>query len=234
MQLHGGGGEIYRNFWHLSERALSIQGFLKSQFDRMDYSICTDRFDKRTHFAMLEEKIQGTLAIDGHKITRQQADMLYPLFRVRYWQSINNTINNQFTHALTPFVEPKLVFQSFSIPLRYKNVGHFQAALIRHIDVEIAKYPSVYGYNFYNEIGASRKLKDFLIRNTPLGVRPFLRRQKGRKKYHKPYYLQEKYLDGILRFDELAINEFVKVRQLEEPNFLSRALSLELLIGEKL
>lgn len=234
LQLSGAGGEIYRNFWHLPERDLSIPAFLKAEFDLIDHTICTDRFDKRDHFAALAAKMQEILGIDGLQMTRLQADMLYPLLRMRYWQSINNSINNQFIHALTPFIEPKLIYQSFSIPLRHKHLGRFQAALIRHIDVELAKYPTVYGFNFCDEVGVSRQLGDLLMRNTPIFIRPFLRRQVRRHKHHKPYFLQDEYLAGMFCLDKLAINEFVKVRQIEDPNLLSRALSLELLIEDKL
>jgi hypothetical protein len=233
LHLNGSGGEIYRNFWELSDKSLSIKNYVKSKFDFFNYSTCTDKFNKKSYFINLEEKIKNVLSIDRNDITRQQAEMIYPLLRAKYWIGKQNSINNQLSYSLTPFLETEFVFGSFKIPMKYKYLGFFEAALIRKIDEKIAKFPSLYGFNFYNSVGIKKKFLNTIKRNTPICIRPFLRRNFRSYNYNTlPYYLSDKYLKEIFDSKELYMNNYIKIKEIKNPHVLSRVLSLELLLSD--
>jgi hypothetical protein len=145
---------------------------------------------------------------------------------------MNNSINNQFSFSLTPFVEPEMFYPSFNIPLKFKNSGVFQAALIREMDTDISKYQSDYGFNFYDKIGLKYKIKDYARVNTPIFLRRIIRKRK-RSNTRMPYFLNQDYLLDIVRFSQLSINKYINVEKINNPEVLSRVLTLELFINNK-
>lgn len=246
VQLNGGGGEIYRTTWRISgDKKINIRNFLKNKYgpvhileDFADYSICSGAFDKQTYYSNLTEKIKAILDIGRDWMTRQQAEMLYSSFFLKYWMGINNSINNQFAYAITPYAEPWFVYQSVNIPMEYKRFGQFQAALIKRIDPHLAKYPSGYGFNFYDPIGWKRKMKEniketlkfsFFIRP----MMPHLTTKRMARKYELPYYLQRDYLEEIFNVRDLSVGQYIDLKRVKEPSMLSRVLSLELLFESK-
>ena len=133
LHLNGGGGEIYRNFWELSDKKFSIKKFIKSKYDILDYSICTAEFNKTSFYLNFEEKIKKILSTSENVLNRIQIEKLYPLLRLKYWMGINNSINNQFSYSLTPFAEPNMFYTSLYIPLKFKNLGIFNANYVLHM-----------------------------------------------------------------------------------------------------
>jgi asparagine synthase (glutamine-hydrolysing) len=232
LHINGGGGEIYRNFWELRDKKYTIRNFLKSKYDFFDYSLCTEKFNKEKYFSNFERKIKIILSIDKNKLTRKQIESLYPFLRLKYWMGMNNSINNQFSFSLTPFVEPEMFYPSFNIPLKFKNSGVFQAALIREMDTDISKYQSDYGFNFYDKIGLKYKIKDYARVNTPIFLRRIIRKRK-RSNTRMPYFLNQDYLLDIVRFSQLSINKYINVEKINNPEVLSRVLTLELFINNK-
>ncbi len=235
LQLNGGGGEIYRNFWNLPNKRYSIRNFLKSKYEPLDLiKICTEHFNKNQYYSNFENKIKIILSTDKDSLSRKQIEMLYPFLRLKYWMGMNNSINNQFGYAITPYVEPEFVYKSFNIPLKYKNLGLFQSLLIRNTDEGLSKYYSDYGFTFYDKINRKRKIKGFIKRNIPISLRPLIRRKLSKNKNEiKPYYLQDEYLNEIFNLDNLEIYKYINVKQIKDPEVLSRALSIELLITDE-
>ena len=233
IHLNGGGGEIYRNYWKLPYRSYSIKNFLKSKYHFVDFALCTDEFSKTEYFSNFEEKIKELLSIDGKRISKNEIVMLYPFLRFRFRMSINNSINNQFAYSLTPFAEPKFVFQSFNIPMKFKNDGFFQAFLIKVADFRISKYHSAYGMNFYDKIPIKNKIKGFMKRNVPVFMRPTLRKYMESREFRRPYFLQEEFLTNVFNIEELSMSKYIDVWEIKSEEMLSRALTLELLIRDE-
>jgi hypothetical protein len=235
LQLNGGGGEIYRNFWTLPDQKFSPSSFLKSKYDRFDPVLFHSRFDKRSYFAELEKKIRSILQVEMGKLTRQQVEMLYPFFRLRYWMGMNNSHNAQFAYSLTPFSESHLVYQSFGLPLAWKNEGRFEAAIIKNLDRKLAAFPSCYGYSFSDAVPFKRKVKGALVRNTPVPLRPFLRKRVHKKgEFHDtsfPYFLDGKFLESLGIKRPLKVEELVDLEMVNNPNLMSRILSVELILS---
>lgn len=193
LQLNGGGGEIFRNFWKLPERPLAIRDFLKSRFDFLTRGTFTSRFDKDEYFHHLAVKVQQMLRMREERLTRQQIEMLHVYMRVRYWMGHNTSIQNLRGFALIPLTEPCFAFPSWQIPVVEKDLGRFEAALIRRLNPRLAAYPSAYGFNFADDIPLSARISEALLVNVPVAMRPPLRKLKQHLVHHRPrpFFLQQ-------------------------------------------
>ncbi|HEY97623.1 MAG TPA: hypothetical protein G4O16_05520 [Dehalococcoidia bacterium] len=242
LQLNGGSGEIYRNFWRLPHRNIPVDGFVKSRYD-IDFSMCTNRFDKNTHFSTFADKIRALLEITDNRLNEKQIAMLFPLWHARYWMGYDNTINNQISYGLTPFNEARIALQSLDIPLKYRNYGSFQASLIKYIDPDLAKYTSHYGYNFYAPLPIRARLKDYAKLHVPIWLKAFIRKnfwnvndvkfQLSKKQFPLPYYLSTEYRKRIFSNSELMVAEYFDLDKIRDPELLSRVLSAELIISNR-
>jgi asparagine synthase (glutamine-hydrolysing) len=235
LQLNGGGGEIYRNYWKLRDSKFRIRSFLKARFDQLDFSIYTDRFDKRAYWSDLTEKIRFALRTDQDPLDRRQIELIYPFLRLKYWMGQNNSSNNFLSFALTPFAEPVFAIPSSGIPLKDKNLGRFEAAVIRFVDPRLASYPSVYGFNFCDTVPPLAKLKNAAVVHCPVFVRPAIYRELERRRSRgaMPYYLSDRYLRTVLDPEDLEISRYVDIDRILDPGILSRALTAELIVSDR-
>ena len=232
LQLNGGGGEIYRNIWNLPNREFKISDFLKSYYDYADYSICSELFNKKIFFENFKIKVKEILNIDSDVINRKQVEMLYPFLRLKYFMSINSSINNSISFSITPYSEPTISYPTFNIPYKFKNNGLFQSSLIRYFDDKLASYNSNYGFNFSDPLNIKNKTKILFQVNTPVLIRPIIRKFPMHSNIALPYYLQNEYLKEIFNFGKLFISDFVDISKIHDSDTLSRALTLELLISK--
>lgn len=229
LQLNGAGGEIYREIWHLPNRKLRIQHFLHARYDAGDYSFCTDRFHYGEFYSRLVEKVRDALGIARDWISREELEMLFPLLRNRF-AAANTAINNQWGPALLPFMEPRFVFQSYQIPIREKELGRFNSALIRSLDPALARYPSAYGHDFAGPMPLKLRLRTLVQQQVPVSWR--LSRRRGRYRGRtQPYYLGASYCEALFGKRPLAIREFLDPDRIHDPIKRARALTVELLIG---
>ncbi len=232
LQLNGAGGEIYREIWNVPDKSLSIRNFLQRRYDFADYSFCHDHFHKDDFFGQLVEKTKSILNIDGPRLSRQNMEMMFPFLRNKFAAS-NNSVNNQISPALLPFVEPRIIFPSFDIPIRWKYFGRFNAALCRSADPSIAAYMSGYRYNFQDPPTLARMLRTIAEMQAPLSLRILKRRRESRgMPLNRPLFLSSQYLDTIFSNRPLQVSEFVDLSAIRDPEQLSRALSVELTISD--
>lgn len=229
LLLNGAGGEIYREIWNIGDRQVDILDFLRMRFDSCNYGYCHGRFRHDEYFARFAEKVRGILGIESDLLERRHAEVLFPFLRNRFAQN-NNLANNQLGHALLPFMEPRFVFPSFDIPIGYKYCGALHSALIRAAAPSLARYESAYGINFSDRIPLGYRLKRALERQYPLSLRLLKRKRESSKPQPMPYFFGREYLDSILDMDSLAISDYVNVNKINNPEILSRAFSIELLI----
>ena len=99
LHLNGGGGEIYRSVWQIPKEKIDIGKFLENKYgpihileDFVDYSICSDFFDKKEYFSKLRGKIKAILDIEQDWLTMQQVVLLYPFLRHKYWMGMNHSM----------------------------------------------------------------------------------------------------------------------------------------------
>ena len=121
LQLNGGGGEIFRNFWKLPDREIAIETFLAGRFDRYPESVFKSNFRTQKYLLNLANKVQLMMNMSNAKMTRKDIEKLYVYMRIKYWMGYNTTIQNSRSFALIPLTEPKFAFPSFDIPFKYKG-----------------------------------------------------------------------------------------------------------------
>ncbi|MBW1791353.1 MAG: hypothetical protein JRJ14_03660 [Deltaproteobacteria bacterium] len=243
FHLNGGGGEIYRSIWHIPDGKVDICKFLNYKYgpvhileDFVDYTICGDNFDKKEYIFALREKIKTILDTSHDWLTKQQLLVLYSFLRHKYWMGMNHSIDNQFSYALTPYAEARFVFESFSIPMKYRSFGQFEAALIKRIDPHLAKYPSAYGFNFYDPVRWRRKVLKTVRQNLPYFLQPMIpvaQRKMKAMRFKPPFFFNGEYLQEIFEGKDLGVYQYINIDRIKDPNMLSRVLSVELLIEDR-
>jgi len=242
LHLNGGLGEIFRNFWLLPHNTLTTRAFIESKYD-LNFSACTEYHDRESYIAALSEKIKNAIQTQCDRLNQRQIAALFPFWVGKYWTSSNNSINNQLSYALTPFGESRFVHKALDIPIRYRNYGIFETALIKFIDPKLAKYPSHYGYNFYDGMSRKTKMKAYIKLHIPIQLKRYARKHFWnadtkrlvfrRQQPVLPFYLTEEYLDRIFNNDILHVAEYVHINQIKDIHTLSRALTAELVISNR-
>jgi asparagine synthase (glutamine-hydrolysing) len=241
LQLNGGGGEIFRDFWQLPETPIGVEAFVRARLDLPDPSMFTDALDPNGYIEAVAGKIRSMLGITREPLDFPRAQELYWRMRLRYWMGPNNSSNNVLSPAMTPFAEPSLTMPSSELPHSVKRNGVFQAGLIRRLDPRLARYPSAYGFNFYDPRRSPgwRAAVDRLRRGASLA--PWLRaripaRRPPRVPTHRrmPFYLRRDYIDRVVGRRALRIADYMRVERIRDPDALNRALTVELVLGEML
>ena len=230
LMLNGGGGEIFRNFFYLPDRpmaALDVVGAFYSQYNPV---VCTDRFEEKGYRARLASLIADSVGGEGIRLTRQQVELAYPLFRCRYWMGRNNSVNNRLGFAVTPFCAAEPILAAAMMPLALKNAGLLQARMIALADPQLAAYPSAYGFSFAGPPPAGYRLKATLDRWRPLALRTNAYRLKHRRPAPPPLYLSEPYRCAVLgpRFE--LVTRYVDPAKATDGRQLNRICSLEYLL----
>ena len=239
LQLHGAGGEVFRNRLSLPERSYDLLPVLKATFDNMVPSLVTDAFDAPAYFDSLQQKCRPLFDNRIHRLNRQEIEIVYPLFILNYWLGHNTKINNQFVYTIYPFSEISNITMSLDIPVSYKKQWAFNAALITAIDPALASYPSQYGFRFseYNNIPFMIKYKNNLKTYAPPSLKAYVRKHfwkrvdLGKDKF--PYYFEKEYLETIFPSKELRISEYINIDSIVDSTMLARALSVELLMNDR-
>jgi hypothetical protein len=237
LALNGGGGEIFRNFFYLADGAFTVRHVLWAFFSQFDPRVCTPDFSEEEYFAQLERAIRNLLAdspgdapSSAERLTRQQVEYLYPCFRCAYWMGRNNSVNNRFGRAVTPFIEPELIKLALQIPLRFKNHGIFEAALIDAIDPRLASYPSVYGQTFDRPPPWRRVLKDQATLRRPTYLRRFSYRLQNRlRRPEMTPLLSKEYLSTVIDASFPIMRRYFKIEQVMSSLEMNRICTLEYL-----
>jgi asparagine synthase (glutamine-hydrolysing) len=178
LALNGGGGEIFRNFFYLPDRRFSIRELIWTFYSQFDPATATALFSERAYMDAMTAAVADSLGTTGGTLSREEVELVYPLFRCQFWTGRGTSVNNQFGSALTPFIEHAIVVGAAPVPIRFKNHGRFEAALIEALSPSLARYPSCYGHDFAGEVPLKRRFKDQLTLRRP----PFLRRYAFRLK----------------------------------------------------
>lgn len=235
LQLNGGGGEIYRDFWKLPDTPIDIDVFVRTRLDVPPPGVFTEAFDSDGYVATLAARVRSILGIARGAMTFRQAQELYWRMRLRYWMGPNNSNNNALSFAMTPFSEPVLTIPSSTLPHSVKHNGAFEAALIRRLDPNLARYPSVYGFNFYDPIPRGIAPGG---RRGVLGRFPRFARLWGRRRtetaHALPFYLRQEYVEEVVDSRALRVSEYVHVDRIRDVDMLNRALTVELVLADAL
>lgn len=234
LHMNGAGGEIYRNRQTLPERGIDLHSFVQSAYGGSDFSLCRARFNEREFYEIFASKIRSDLGLTSNYMTRQQVELEYFQFHLKYWFGADNNSNNFLAFSLTPFTEPCLAIPSSGIPIREKHLERFEAALFRRLDPELARLPTASKRTLSEPMPLRMRLRQELQLRLPVRLRPTARRfLRGRNLEPMPYYLGPAYRHAILGAGELAVSDYLDVDRIRDPHLLNRALTLELILRDQ-
>jgi asparagine synthase (glutamine-hydrolysing) len=232
LMLNGGGGEIFRNFFYLSDRRLSVRQFLWTFYSRFDPRVsrfCTPAFDEDGYYRALGDKLRRTLGIDGDRLSRLVIERIFPEFRCRYWMGKNNSANNRLGPALTPFIDANVVTDALNLPLSLKNFGRFEGRLIGEINPALAGHETVYGHGLDRDPPWRRRLKDLATYIRPPLLRRFSYRLQHRRSVARPFWLSEEYLRRSMDASFPCMRRFVRPERVFDNDQYNRLCTLEYL-----
>lgn len=246
LLLDGGGGEIYRNIHSLPLYSLKASDYVDRVFNKKQIDNFINKYSAKNFFEILAKKALYSIGSDSEMLSVNDAQKIFPLFYLKYWMGTINSNANQFSYYLTPFSDELIVNQSLEIPARFKINGYFEAKLIRFLDEKIAKYPSNYNFNFYDGVTTktiiAALLKSNISRSLKAKLRTIARFKKS--KNNLPFYTQDSYIKKALSLDkfirekfdikEFEVSHLINLSEISEPAQMSRALSVELLLRNKL
>jgi asparagine synthase (glutamine-hydrolysing) len=230
LMLNGGGGEIFRNFFYLPDRPLSARQLAWAFYGRFDPEAMGPRFDAGAYVDGLAARIADAVGGDPARLTRQQVELAYPLFRCRYWMGRNNGVNNRLGAAVTPFCTGAAVPAAAAVPLAAKNAGRLEARMIARADPALARYASAYGFPFDRPPPAGYRLKDALTRHRPPWLRRYTYRLKHRRPPALPLYLTPAYVSRVLGDGFDAVRPFLEPARAGDAGMYNRLCSLALLL----
>lgn len=235
--LNGGGGEIFRNFIHLPDRSFSMRQVLSAYFYQFDSTICTSAFVEEECLRNLAVAIVDLLDVaaagnllDGVRLPRHDIEYLYPYFRCAFWMGRNNSVNNRFGFAHTPFIDAEVVRLALQIPIRFKTHGQFESALICAADPALARYPSIYGHGFDKDVALARRLKGWLTLSRPIFTRrwPYRIRTRLARSRTSPAIMAP--LAGIVDPSFPEVRQYFKIEKVARSSeLINRIATLEYL-----
>lgn len=227
--LNGSVGEIFRNFFYLPDRSMTVRDVIWSFFSRYAPSSMTPVFSQDEYEAELGNDIRAVLDTDQDSLSRAQVEAIYPLFRGRYWTARDTTINQRFGWMLFPYMEPSVVDRTPSIPISYKNFGRLEAKMITVINERLAGYPNVYGVNFTAAptLKYRAKMLGSIIR--PPSFRRLAYRLQHRQTPNLPLFLQPHYLGTIMDASMPYMRHYFHPEKIRDTDVFNRVATMEYL-----
>lgn len=231
LHVNGGGGEVFRNFFYLPNRALTTRQLVWTFFSQYDPAQCSDRFDTRVYEDGIAKKAADVLGLQDDRLSRRDAEALYPYLRCRSWFGRENSINNRWGWSILPFFDHKTVAEALRIPLKYKRFGNFEAAMIRLTDPTLAAYESNYGHNFSQDAPIGSALSESLNYARPPWLRRYAFRIKARIRpaIQRSELLSRRVLDGIIDTGFPYMSSYFRMDQPFTNEMYGRICTLEYL-----
>lgn len=230
IALNGGGGEIFRNYFHLPDRAFTGRDIVRTFYRGFSRGVFRQRdglANYETRLAASIRHIVGLSEVGGNeRLTRAQVELLYPSFRCHYWMGVNNSVSIRHGYYTTPLADRESVRLAQRLPLRWKNAGAFQCRLIAALHPGIAAQPSAYGFSFDEGPGWTARLAEWATCARPVRLRPLInatRRHLGNVRV-APELLQR--YRGLLP-GEWQMDRLLDLAQLADGGALGRALAIE-------
>lgn len=185
IALNGGGGEIFRNFFHLPDRPMHAVDIVRAFYRGFDPGV----FRRRNGLAFWEEhlasSIEHVVATPGVRtLDRRQVELAYPLFRCHYWMAVNNSVATRHGFYATPLVDLNAVKLACGLPLAWKNAGRLESRLVTLLHSGLANQPSSYGFRFSSGPNRHARFTEWATCMRPVFTRPFInavRRRLGKQ-----------------------------------------------------
>ncbi|HET7879516.1 MAG TPA: hypothetical protein VFL55_01440, partial [Acetobacteraceae bacterium] len=233
LHVHGGGGEVFRNYFNLLDRTVTKRQLIWSFFSQYDPAECEAGFDAGAYEDGVASKISTLLDDQSPYLERRMVEFLYPYFRCRSWFGPESNVNNRFGYSVMPFLERSVIDVALSVPLRYKNFGDFEGLLIRRSDPELAALPSAYGHDFMSNAPLRRRVAELATYARPLWLRRHTFRIRGhfQPRRSRPTLLTDEYLRRVISPDMPRMRRYFRPPRVGSSLHLNRIATLEYLFG---
>jgi asparagine synthetase B (glutamine-hydrolysing) len=176
VSLNGGGGEVFRDFFHLPDRRFNAVQVFKTFYSQWNPALFANAQEAREFSDRFVSNIEQASSTRGVAMERWQIESLYASFRCRFWMGRNNTIANRYGTFRTPLFDPDFISILTRVPLAWKFSGRLQSELIARLSPRIASYPSNYGFSFAEGPSLRYRMRESLDRAKPVALRPMVSR----------------------------------------------------------
>ena len=190
IALNGGGGEIFRNFFHLPDRRYRPRDIVRAFYRGFDSGAFRRPKGLAAYERQLDESIARSLGLPVEAgegadavLSRAQVELVYPLFRCHHWMGLNNSVALRHGHFATPLVDLQTVRAAAALPLAWKNAGLFESRLIAKLHAGIASHASAYGFSFTDGPDDRARRSEWLTGLRPVFARPLI--NAARRRLHK-------------------------------------------------
>jgi len=178
LALNGGGGEVFRNFFHLPDRIYCAQDLVLAFYRGFDPMVFRRSDGLASYQEGLAVSIRRSLGFsrpsENEELAREQVEMVYSQFRCHYWMGVNNSVSLRQGYFATPLIDLYTVQAACALPLAWKDAGRFESRLITTLHQSIANHLSVYGFRFSDGPGLRAQLTEWSTGRRPVLVRPFI------------------------------------------------------------
>jgi hypothetical protein len=238
LMLHGGGGEILRNFFYLLNGRYSAEQLVATFYSQFDPRACVTNEDVVHYRQVMAGKMRDLVGGGQSSFARPTIEWLYHNFRCRSWDGQVDSLNNRYGFTAQLFLERRLTNFASAVPIGLKHHGALEAAIIRRIDPRLAAYSSSYGHDFSGPPPLSRKLTDYATYIRPTWLRRFTYRLKrGHAAGAHVGYLAGPYVASVLPNGVDTMRRIFCIDRNLDPAHMDRVLTLEYItqrIGSKL
>ena len=178
IALNGGGGEIFRNFFHLPDRAFHPLDIVRTFYRGFDPKVFRRPGGLSSYEGNLVSSITHSLDVadgaTGQPLRREQVELLYPLFRCHHWMSVNNSVATRHGYYATPLMDLTTVTLAWQLPLAWKNAGKLESRLVEELDLTVARQPSAYGFRFSKGPSRRAQFSEWIHSMRPVRSRPLI------------------------------------------------------------
>ncbi len=231
IALNGGGGEIFRNFFHLPDRVLHVVDIVRAFYRGFDPKVFRCPRGMVSYEDGLVSSIGQTLGIQNalahQALRREQVELLYPLFRCHHWMGVNNSVGVRHGYYATPLVDLKTVRLASRLPLTWKNAGRLESHLITRLHRGVASQPSIYGFRFSDGPDWRARFAGWTTCMRPISARPYI--NSTRRRMHKLRVAPDMiaYCRSLLP-GEWRLDPILDLERLPDNHAFARALAVEI------
>lgn len=209
LQLNGGGGEIFRNFFYLRDRSYSATELVSTFYHPFCKDVFLSEQDYKAYVSAMAAGIATAVGGESRRLDRRRVEAVYPLYRVRFWTSRTNSIVARYGRYYTPLVDPVLVAQALRVPLAWKQFGAFESALISMLNPLLGQLQLGYGFSPANGPNRSTRSRMWLEQSRSPTIRrltPRIKRTLTRLSRHPQQVAEDEFgleVMALLRCENL-------------------------------
>lgn len=229
IPVNGGLGGIFRNFFNIFDGSYSIGNLIDAFYRQYIPEWFTDAFDETGYLAKMTGAMRAQCHESGPILSPQQTQLMYPLFRGRFWTGRDGELNQRFGAMAFPFMDKGIIRTVARMPLRLKTYGTLQALMITELNPELSAIQSSYGFPFDRPLTLRWRLGCMKSLMRPTGLRPWLWRNFRRESGGFSPELDQPHLAAVIDPSMPVMASYFRIAALDNEAVFNRVASLEYL-----